>query len=99
MRARVNVAQGNDDRVEADFIQAIEGLRRFGAPFYLARALLDHAEWLDSRGKVAEAMPIAAEAAQLLAPLRATPSLERAERLAGGMSATPDLVASTHTDG
>jgi hypothetical protein len=99
MRARVTLAQGNDDGVEADFVQSAEGLRRFGAPFYLARTLVDRAEWLDSQGKVADAMPIAAEAAQLLAELRATPWLERAQRLAGAMSGSANLLASTATEG
>lgn len=91
MRARVNAARDVDDGVEADYVQAAADLRRFGAPFYLARTLLDHAEWLDARGKVAEAMPIAAEATQLLARLSATPWLERAERLAGGTPSSVDL--------
>jgi class 3 adenylate cyclase/tetratricopeptide (TPR) repeat protein len=99
MRARIAIARGSADDLEADFTLAADALRRFGAPFYLARTLVDHAEWLDSRGKVAEAMPIAAEAAQLLMQLRATPWLERAQRLAGAMSGSADLVSSTNADG
>jgi hypothetical protein len=94
MRARLNTARGVDENVEADFRQAAEALRSFGAPFYLARTLVDHAEWLDGRGRVAEAMPIAAEARDLLAGLKATPWLERAQRLAGDSAPpTADLAA------
>jgi hypothetical protein len=96
MRARVHASR-DVDAVADDYRQAAEALRRFGAPFYLARALIDQAEWLDALGRVAEAMPIAAEARELFAQLQAAPWLGRAERLAGGSSAAAGLASSTRS--
>ena len=82
LRARVNVLAGDDTGVVDDFQSAVTKLRQFGAPFYLGRALLDHAEWLDEKGQGAEAMPLAAEALELFASLGAAAWLPRAARLA-----------------
>ncbi len=83
LRARINVAARELDEVDEDFRSAIAKLRQFGAPYYLARALLDHADWLDEQGRVAAAMPLAAEALGLLNGLRAAAWVQRAARLAG----------------
>jgi hypothetical protein len=87
MRARVTAARGVDDGVETDFVSAARALRAFGAPFYLGRALLDHAEWLDAHGQMAEAMPVAAQAREMFVGLTAGPWVARAERLAGSSPA------------
>ena len=83
LRARVDVAADEPASVEVDFRVATAKLREFGAPFYLARALLEHAEWLDAHGDVAAAMPLAAEAHELFATLRAAAWVPRAARIAG----------------
>jgi hypothetical protein len=83
LRARINVAAGEPENVDADFAAATTKLRQFGAPYYLARTLLDHAEWLDERGDVAAAMPLAAEAYELFTSLQAASWTARAARLTG----------------
>jgi tetratricopeptide (TPR) repeat protein len=94
LRARVNILAGDQSNLETDFQTAETKLRQFGAPFYLARALLDHAEWLDRLGNVAAAMPLAAEALELLTSLRAEAWSPRAARLAGAV-VTPVVPAGT----
>jgi hypothetical protein len=83
LRARIDIVAGTDDTVAVDLHTAETKLRQFGARFYLARALLDHAEWLDQRGDVAAAMPLAAEALDLFTALRAAAWAPRAARVAG----------------
>jgi tetratricopeptide (TPR) repeat protein len=77
-RARVKVLEGDDDGVDASFAAAEAGLRDFGARFYLGRALLDHADWLQARDRAAAAVPLLEEARQIFAGLGAAPWLERA---------------------
>ena len=43
--------------------------------------LLEHAEWLAGEGRIEEAEPLAAEAREIFERLRATPYLERLDRL------------------
>ena len=93
LRGRINVAAAEEDTVGADFDAATTRLRQIGAPFYLGRVLLDHAEWLDRTGDVAAAMPLAAEATELFTSLGATPWVQRAARLAGAL--TPAAPAGT----
>jgi len=83
LRARIAVAAGEPANAEADFQAGAAKLRQLGAPYYLARALLDHAEWLDDQGQVAAAMPLATEALGLFARLDATAWTPRAARIAG----------------
>ena len=83
LRARIEIADGGSDDVGADLEAAATKLRQFGAPYFLARALLDHAEWLDAQGDVATAMALAADAHELFTSLRATAWIPRAARIAG----------------
>jgi class 3 adenylate cyclase/tetratricopeptide (TPR) repeat protein len=94
LRARINVVAGEMEQVDADLQAAATKLRQFGAPFYLARTLLDHAEWLHQQGQVAAAMPFAAEALELFTGLRAATWTRRAARLAGA-ELTPAAPAGT----
>lgn len=64
--------------VERDFVAAAKALREFGAPYWLARTLLEHAEWLTARGREIQAPALAAEAARIFEELRARPWLKRA---------------------
>ena len=83
LRARIAAKAGEPDNVAVDFQTAAVKLRQFGAPFFVARALLDHAEWLDAQGDVAAAMPLAAEAYDLFSSLRAAAWVPRAARITG----------------
>ena len=83
MRAVVNVQAGLEAGVEADFAAATVALRAFRAPFYLARALLDHANWLRDHDRADEAEPLVSEAVQLFTRLGAEPWVERARQLQG----------------
>jgi ATP/maltotriose-dependent transcriptional regulator MalT len=78
MKARVAVAAGDDDESDAPYIASTDALRDFGAPFFLAQALLDHASWLEARGRVEDAQLRLEEARALLVGLGATPWLARA---------------------
>jgi tetratricopeptide (TPR) repeat protein len=94
LRARINVAAGETHNADADFRTAAAKLRQFGAPFFLARALLDHAEWLDEHGHVAAAMPLATEALDLFTGLGADAWVPRAAHLTGE-SLAPAVSAGT----
>jgi class 3 adenylate cyclase/tetratricopeptide (TPR) repeat protein len=83
LQARVDIAIGDDDNVDRSFRTATASLRAFGAPFYLARALYDHACWLNTRGDIAEAGALLDEAGQIFDTLGATPWVERAKQLQG----------------
>jgi hypothetical protein len=78
MKARLAVAAGERLDSDAAYIASEQALREFGAPFYLAKALLDHASWLEAQGDVVVAQVCLAEARELLAGLGATPWLARA---------------------
>jgi class 3 adenylate cyclase/tetratricopeptide (TPR) repeat protein len=56
-------------------------------PFNRAEVLLEHAEWLASEGRTNEAEPLAVEAREIFERLRATPYLERLDRLQTGAAA------------
>ena len=94
LRARIDVAAGNPATVDADFLAGTAKLRQFGAPYYLARALLDHATWLDEQGRVAAAMPLATEALNLFTGLGAAAWVPRAAQIAGA-EITPVVPAGT----
>jgi class 3 adenylate cyclase/tetratricopeptide (TPR) repeat protein len=83
LRARRSASEaGSDDgEVEEGFMEAEEGFRAIGTPFYLARGLLEHAEWLVSRDRDADAAPFLAEASEIFDRLRAIPWLDRVARL------------------
>jgi tetratricopeptide (TPR) repeat protein len=79
LRATADVQPGPDDTVDQDFRSASTALREFGAPYYLARTLLDHASWLGRRDRAEEAEPLLTEAAALFSQLGATPWVQSAE--------------------
>ena len=87
VRAIVNAAAGQHEDVERDFVAAATALRDFGATYWLARTLLEHAEWLIGQGSELQAPALAAEAAQLFEELGATPWLERANAVGAGQPA------------
>ncbi|HTL24765.1 MAG TPA: hypothetical protein VL281_12115, partial [Mycobacteriales bacterium] len=82
LRALVAIAEQDDTAAEPDLVQAIEGLRSYGAPFYTARAQLELAELLSRAGRSNEARPQAEAAHEVFSRLRATPWAERAAAVA-----------------
>jgi class 3 adenylate cyclase/tetratricopeptide (TPR) repeat protein len=80
--ARLMARRGRDDgEIEQGFRQAEQILSEIGAPFHRAQNLLANAEWLATTERSGEALVIAGEAAAIFRQLRATPWIERAERL------------------
>jgi len=77
-RARLSALRGED---EPPFEQAVSALRTIGAPFWVATALLEQAEWLAAHGRATEIDPLVAEARETFERLRVEPKLERLERL------------------
>ena len=78
LQAELAVARGDDADVADLLTRAAAALREFGAPFYVARALLLHAEWLVSHGLGDGAQPLLDEAQRIFTELRARPWLDRA---------------------
>jgi hypothetical protein len=78
LRALISTARNSEDDVSADFILAARTMRAFGAPFWLARTLLDHGEWLLRRGDHEPARPLLEEAVEIFTRLGAQPYTERA---------------------
>jgi hypothetical protein len=78
VRAVINAAAGRHESVERDFVAAAKALREFGAPYWLGRTLLEHAEWLTANGREIEAPALAAEAARIFEEFGARPWFERA---------------------
>lgn len=78
LRALITAARNSDDDVSADFVLAARTMRAFGAPFWLARTLLDHGEWLLRRGDKEPARPLLEEAVEIFTRLGARPYTERA---------------------
>jgi class 3 adenylate cyclase/tetratricopeptide (TPR) repeat protein len=78
LQAELAVAAGDEVDVDVLLTSAAAALREFGAPFYVARAMLLHAEWLVSHGLGDGAQPLLDEAQRIFTELRARPWLDRA---------------------
>jgi hypothetical protein len=81
MTALVRLAEGDDTSAEKDLALAIDGLRAYGAPFYIARAQLELAELLQRQGRGAEAVAHSEAAHTAFDALGAKPWSERAAAL------------------
>ena len=80
-RARVGAATAADEAlVDADFETGASDLAAFGASYWHARCLLEHAEWLSERGRASEATALVDEADRVFTSLRATPWIERTRK-------------------
>jgi len=77
LRARVDAARGNHERVEERFRTAASLFREFGLVFYVAVTQLEHAEWLVAQDRGNDAEPLLAEARQTFEQLQASPWLQR----------------------
>jgi class 3 adenylate cyclase/tetratricopeptide (TPR) repeat protein len=77
LRARLDAAQDNHERVDERFRTATSLCREFDLNFHQAVTQLEHAEWLIAQGRTDEAQPLLGEARQAFEQLQATPWLER----------------------
>ena len=80
-RARLAGARGDADVADAQFRAAADGFTSVAMPFRLAVVQLEHAEWLASQSRSAEAAALLAGAESVFERLRAKPWLERAQRV------------------
>jgi class 3 adenylate cyclase/tetratricopeptide (TPR) repeat protein len=85
--ARLASLRGESDHVEPRLRAAAAGFRGLGIPFWLARTLLEHGEWLVAESRPADAEPLLSEARELFADLKARPWLERLDRVTTGAEA------------
>jgi predicted ATPase/class 3 adenylate cyclase len=81
-RARLSAARGDESQVDAAYSTAEETFRQLGMQFKLAATQMEHAEWLHSAGRAADADLLIAESRITFVRLGATPWLERSDRLA-----------------
>jgi tetratricopeptide (TPR) repeat protein len=81
LRARLDAARGEDERIEESFRLAARLFNELGCSFHLAVTHLEHGEWLAGRGDAEEAEPLLVEARETFEQLKATPWLERMGRL------------------
>ena len=88
LRARLAARRGERDGIEPRYKQAAALFREVGTPFWLAVTLLEHGEWLSGEGRAADSTPLLAEAQEIFERLRATPWLERLDRVAGAAVGT-----------
>jgi predicted ATPase/class 3 adenylate cyclase len=77
LRARLDAARGDHERVEDRFRSAANLFREFGLVFHVAVTQVEHAAWLASHQRADEADPLLAEARRTFEQLKATPWLER----------------------
>jgi len=77
LRARLDTARDNHDRVEETFRTAATLFREFDLAFHLAVTQLEHAEWLTRQNRAEDAQPLLAEARDTFEQLQATPWLVR----------------------
>ena len=75
--ARLAAARGDDDGPEAGFRAAGRIFREASMRFWLAVTLLEHAEWVQGRGRHVEAQSLLAEAGTIFGELGAVPWLVR----------------------
>jgi tetratricopeptide (TPR) repeat protein len=85
--ARRAARDGDGDTAAAGFSAAARIFREIEYSFDLAVVLLEHAEWLAEVGRLDGAAPLAAEAREIFDRLRATPYIERLDRLPVGATA------------
>jgi hypothetical protein len=78
-RARRN-RDGDPHLVDSDLAEATEVLRAYGSPYWLARCVLEHAEFLIETNQVEASTQMLDEAEQLFTRLQATPWVERSRR-------------------
>jgi class 3 adenylate cyclase/tetratricopeptide (TPR) repeat protein len=83
------VRHSDTKKADDQLAEATRELREIDAPFVLAQVLLEHAELLYANGRDDETATLLGEATEIFTQLRATPYLDRAERLPCQPSAKP----------
>ena len=81
---RFHARLGDTEAIEPLFIEAEESFAELGMPFWLAIVRFEHAEWLSTNGRQAEATPMMTLATQEFERLEARPWLDRARQSAPG---------------
>jgi hypothetical protein len=76
-----DVMRGDQSTADAGFRASARIYREIERRFDVALVVLEHSEWLVGAGQTEEAEPLAAEAREIFERLRATPYLERLDRL------------------
>jgi tetratricopeptide (TPR) repeat protein len=84
--ARIAAARGEHDSVDRAFVEAVRLFSQYGAPFWTAWTLLEHAEWAAAQGRRDQAAELAARSAGMFENLDATPFVERARAAAGALN-------------
>jgi len=79
--ARRAALDGDGTSAEAGFVAAADIFREIEVPFDLAVVMLEHAEWLAAEGHAQEARALLDDARTIFERLRATPWLERVDRV------------------
>ncbi len=82
--ARRGARDGDSETAAAGFSAAARIFREIEYPFDLAVVLLEHAEWLAEVGRLDDVAPLATEAREIFERLRATPYIERLDRVPVG---------------
>ena len=77
---RARLSGASPDLIDGDFTEAAKALRSFGAPYWLARCLLDHAEFLIAENRTEAATALLDDAERIFSSLRAAPWVERTQR-------------------
>ncbi len=85
LRAMTAIARDEAENADEDLSQAVEELRAFGAPFYLARTLLSLAELRQHSDK--PVTPLLDEARAIFVSLGAQPWVEAVDKLSASVSA------------
>jgi class 3 adenylate cyclase/predicted ATPase len=78
LRARLEAARGEPQRVDERFRVAANLFRERDLVFYLGVCRLEHAEWLAGEGRNDDAQPLLVEAREIFERLQATPWVKRA---------------------
>jgi class 3 adenylate cyclase/tetratricopeptide (TPR) repeat protein len=81
--ARIEARSSDTDDEEAErlFRSSIRSFRKIAFPFWLAVALLEYGEWLESRGRGPDVAPLVLEARSIFESLQAKPWVDRVERV------------------
>jgi hypothetical protein len=85
-RGRLDAARGRHDDAGAHFLEADTRFRELGYPYFLAVAQLDHAAWLVTQDRPADARELLTAAVVTFERLAATPALLRAQELMSGIT-------------
>jgi class 3 adenylate cyclase/tetratricopeptide (TPR) repeat protein len=84
LRGMTALARGETDRADEDLTRAVEELRAFGAPYFLARSLLSLAGLREDT--VVPIAPLLEEARAIFELLGATPWVEAVDKLAASVA-------------